>query len=117
MRSDLIEEEREVTPLKLRLREIRDARGLSQKALARRAGMSQSYLAEIETGRKGIRAARLADLADALDVRISELVDDPGDPGFGLVSAAFGRLSESNRRAVMTMIEALDATDRTRGGE
>jgi DNA-binding XRE family transcriptional regulator len=49
--------------------------GLSQKALAERAGISASYLAEIETGRKPGSVTALAALARVFGVPIELLID------------------------------------------
>jgi transcriptional regulator with XRE-family HTH domain len=40
-----------VTPIEIRLREIRTARGLSQQKLANKAGIPQSTVSRIETGK------------------------------------------------------------------
>jgi ribosome-binding protein aMBF1 (putative translation factor) len=52
----------------------REKRGLSQRALASQAGVSASYLAEIETGRKPGSACALRALADILHVSMEYLV-------------------------------------------
>jgi transcriptional regulator with XRE-family HTH domain len=57
----------------LRIREIRLSRGLTQRALADRAGVSRSQLCEIETGNKAANSRRLADIARALDVGVEAL--------------------------------------------
>lgn len=58
------------SPLKL----WREKRGLSQRDLARAAGVSPSYLAEIETGRKPGSAEALLNLAHALEVPMERLL-------------------------------------------
>jgi DNA-binding XRE family transcriptional regulator len=52
----------------------REKRGRSQRALARAAGVSAGYLAEIETGRKPGSTAALAKLAKALEVQMEDLI-------------------------------------------
>ena len=52
----------------------REKRGLSQRALAQAAGVSPSYLAEIETGRKPGSVEAIANLARALEVPMEHLV-------------------------------------------
>jgi transcriptional regulator with XRE-family HTH domain len=52
----------------LRLRQLREAKGL--------AGMSKSYLSEIETGKKTINARRIEALAKILGVRPTDLLAD-----------------------------------------
>jgi transcriptional regulator with XRE-family HTH domain len=52
----------------------REKRGLSQRALASQAGVSPSYLAEIETGRKPGSAGALRNLAGILRLPMEYLV-------------------------------------------
>jgi|SRR5579872_7241086 len=52
----------------------REFRGLSMQALADKSGVSQSYLSEIETGRKPGSVAALKAIAAALDATIDDLV-------------------------------------------
>ena len=53
---------------------IRTGLGLDRKDLARQAGLSYSYLAEIENGRKPASAAAQQALARALGLSLSELL-------------------------------------------
>ena len=55
---------------------FRAHRGLTLRELARRAGISSSYLSEIERGRKPGSAAALAKIAAALDTTIDALLSD-----------------------------------------
>ena len=57
------------TRIRRRRREI----GLSQSELARRVGISASYLNRIEWNRRQISGARLCQIADALDLPLDEL--------------------------------------------
>lgn len=57
------------------LRTVREMRGLSQRELAAAVGVSQSAIAQIETGRTQPTLANLKKIAEALDVTICELVD------------------------------------------
>jgi transcriptional regulator with XRE-family HTH domain len=59
------------------LRELRIERGLSQRALAGRCGLSQSTISRLEAGKAvGVRAAWLARLLAGLDTHIRRLPDD-----------------------------------------
>lgn len=53
---------------------FREHRGLSAAELAARAGLSRSYLSEIERGRKSGSAIALAALAAALEVTVDDLL-------------------------------------------
>lgn len=58
-----------VSPITLRLQELRERRKLSQAELARRSGVSQATISRIEAGMtKGVDLATLERLADALGV-------------------------------------------------
>lgn len=63
--------------METRIKELRQARGLTVEQLAKLAGMSKSYLSEIENGRKQINGRRLDKLAEALDVTVTDLIADP----------------------------------------
>ena len=61
-----------------RVRLLRDQHGLTQKALAERAGLSLRFLSEVESGQGNISVTRLAELAHALGVGPASLLpDDP----------------------------------------
>lgn len=55
----------------------RQHRGLTARALAALAGLSSSYLSEIETGKKPGSVKALHALATALEVDVDDLVPDP----------------------------------------
>jgi DNA-binding XRE family transcriptional regulator len=57
------------------LRVYRDLRGLTQAALADRAGVHRVTVAEIETGRKRGSVATLRALAGALEVALDDLAE------------------------------------------
>jgi transcriptional regulator with XRE-family HTH domain len=58
-----------------RLRRLRESRGLSQTALASKAGVSREYLWRLENGRQDPTLAVLEKLSKALRVKVSRLVD------------------------------------------
>ena len=57
------------------LRRTRESRGLTQEGLALEAGLDRSFLADLEAGRHSCMIDRLYDLAAALDVAPSALVE------------------------------------------
>jgi transcriptional regulator with XRE-family HTH domain len=64
---------------RLRLRELRDTRGLSRAELARRAGLSSGTMSRHERGRRGVAGGQMAILARparALGVKPEELVEE-----------------------------------------
>ena len=64
------------------------ARSLGLKAVAKKAGLSVSYLSEIEQGKKYPRADKLVDLAHALGVPYDDLVSLRVDRGLDAVKDA-----------------------------
>jgi transcriptional regulator with XRE-family HTH domain len=58
-----------------RLRELRVAAGLTQRALAARSGTSCAAISNFEAGNNAPTLGTLVRLADALECNVSELVD------------------------------------------
>jgi XRE family transcriptional regulator, aerobic/anaerobic benzoate catabolism transcriptional regulator len=75
-------------PLKLlaeRVRQARARRGMTRKMLARDSGVSERYLAEIETGKGNISVLVLRSLARALNVSVDVLLTEGPEPPVELV--------------------------------
>jgi len=67
-----------------RLREIRQARGLSQEAFAERAGLTYKHYQAIEAGRKPrIPPPTIEKLARGCGLELSELFDFDAPPAVG----------------------------------
>ena len=58
----------------LKLKQLRQGKKLSLSALAKKSGLSVSYLNEIESGKKYPKADKIAELADTLNVTYDKLV-------------------------------------------
>ncbi|HTU77884.1 MAG TPA: helix-turn-helix transcriptional regulator [Solirubrobacteraceae bacterium] len=56
------------------VRQLRRARGISQEAFAASCGLHRTYIGGIERGERNVSFANLLRIADALDVRASELL-------------------------------------------
>jgi transcriptional regulator with XRE-family HTH domain len=59
------------------LRRLRNARGLTQDALAADAGISRSYLSQIESGSFYVSIKIIGKLADVLDAEPEEFLKRP----------------------------------------
>ncbi len=59
-----------------RVRAMRARRGMSRRLLARDSGVSERYLAQLESGKGNISVARLRAVAAALGIALERLVDD-----------------------------------------
>lgn len=61
--------------MKLTIRQHRNNKGLTLEQLAERAGISRSYLTELELGAKTINANRLEQIAKAMNLRVIDLFE------------------------------------------
>ena len=59
-----------------KLREIREAKRMSQRGLAKTAGITQAALFRLETGETDPRLSTLRRLAKALDVNVADLIGE-----------------------------------------
>jgi transcriptional regulator with XRE-family HTH domain len=64
-----------VKQLAMRLKALREKRGMSQEVLAAKAGISRGYLARLETARQDPRLSTLEKLAKALNVKVGRLLE------------------------------------------
>jgi XRE family transcriptional regulator, aerobic/anaerobic benzoate catabolism transcriptional regulator len=76
-----------------RVRDARARHGMTRRMLAHDSGISERYLAELESGRGNFSIVLLRRLADAIDVSLSELVDEQPPP-----SVEYVLLTERLRR-------------------
>ena len=63
-----------------RVRQLRARRGMTRKILAKDSGVSERYLAQLETGQGNASLSILRRLARALDVPIGALISDAPEP-------------------------------------
>lgn len=87
--------------MKIRIKELRTAEGISQEELARRLDMSRPYLAQIENGSRNLSTKRQAEIARALGVDATEIVDfdAPDKEDEEILLKAFRRLAPEQRQA------------------
>lgn len=58
-----------------RVRDLRQATGLSQEAFADSCGLDRTYISSIERGKRNVSLENLQVLAKALNVTLSQLLD------------------------------------------
>jgi transcriptional regulator with XRE-family HTH domain len=58
-----------------KLQALRNKRGLSQRELAERSGVSREYIARLETARQDPTLSTLEKLAKALGVKVARLLE------------------------------------------
>ena len=68
-----------------RVRETRARRGMTRKLLARDSGVSERYLAQLESGQGNISILLLRQIANALDIPVESLVLQGPEPSVDLV--------------------------------
>ena len=81
-----------------RVKEARARRGMTRRILARDSGVSERYLAQLESGAGNISIVLLRALARALDVPLESIVRDGPEIGHELaeINALLGRLAPSD---------------------
>jgi XRE family aerobic/anaerobic benzoate catabolism transcriptional regulator len=104
-----------LTRLGDRVRELRAKRGMSRKILARDSGVSERYLAQLESGQGNISIVLLRQLARALDTPIESLVFDGVEPPVEFVHSVelLRRLPPTEvERAYRLLIDAFGGAER-----
>lgn len=77
--------------MKLRIAEVRDQKGVSQRELALRVGATMSMIGKLERGERQMTISWLHRIGAALDVPTGELIDASGEP------VEVGRLLQDGR--------------------
>ncbi len=61
--------------LGIRIRELRNQKGISQEKFALSIGMDRTYFASVESGRRNIAICNIQKIANGLGVSLSELFE------------------------------------------
>lgn len=94
--------------MRIRISELRKAKGISQSDLAARIGISGPYLHQLEKGVRKITMERQKEIADALDVDPRDLVDfSSSDEQIEQIMNAFNRASASDRAMILSWAQAI----------
>jgi transcriptional regulator with XRE-family HTH domain len=62
-----------ITTFGFRVRQLRQAKGISQEELAEKAGLDRTYISSIERGKRNISLNNIKRLAKALKVSVRDL--------------------------------------------
>jgi transcriptional regulator with XRE-family HTH domain len=92
-----------------KVRSLREARGLSLKALAEGAGVSESFVSQIERGVANPSVASLRRLSEALGASVGSLFEGPATRGRLVRSHERARLVDPARRWEDFLITPRDA--------
>jgi len=89
-----------------RVRSWRQERGLARKALALASGVSERYLAQLESGHGNVSVLLLRKLAHAMNVPVEQLVRENGAPPATLAALTqfLGTLSEDRIEAAYRLL-------------
>jgi XRE family aerobic/anaerobic benzoate catabolism transcriptional regulator len=91
-----------------RLRTLRAQRGMTRRALARQAGVSERYIAQTEAGTGNMSILLLRAIAQALALPIAALLDEePAKPAVQLaLEARIAALAPAERGPALALLEA-----------
>jgi XRE family aerobic/anaerobic benzoate catabolism transcriptional regulator len=89
-----------------RVRDARARHGMSRRMLAHDSGISERYLAELESGRGNFSIVLMRRLAKAIDVPVAELVSDepPRPVEYKLLMERIGRLGSDELTEATTLL-------------
>ncbi|MGE4297902.1 MAG: helix-turn-helix domain-containing protein [Desulfovibrionaceae bacterium] len=91
-----------------KIRILRKGSGLSQQALAERAGVSYKYLGEIERGQVSLSVEILLKIAQALNVQSTDILEESAvDSVRSRAVFIMAELPESEQKLAVELLEAL----------
>jgi transcriptional regulator with XRE-family HTH domain len=107
-----------------KIKRLRTSSGITVSELARRAGLSQGYLSQIEMGRATPSVRALAMTAKALDVPLSSLLGERDrallegampasapslgeDPEDAVIIRSLGRINRQSKQALILIIRGI----------
>ncbi|MBL4892269.1 MAG: helix-turn-helix transcriptional regulator [Rhizobiaceae bacterium] len=90
-----------------RVKSLRARKGISRRALSEDSGVSQRYLAQLESGSGNISIGLLLKVANALDFKIEWLVseEDPWNSDLSMAKYLLGNATIEQRAQVIKMLE------------
>ncbi len=92
-----------------RIRSIREYQKLSREKLAEMANISTQFLADIETGKKGMSVVTLHKLCTALHTTADSIVFGSGSKSFPELEAMFATVPPEKREALQEIIRKIIA--------
>ena len=89
-----------------RVRAWRARRGMTRKQLAADSGLSERFLADVETGKGNVSINSLEATARALNITILDLLQDAPRPALAHVQSLLGRLDDSQLDQAHSLLAA-----------
>jgi XRE family transcriptional regulator, aerobic/anaerobic benzoate catabolism transcriptional regulator len=90
-----------------RVRAWRARRGMTRKQLARDSGLSERFLADVESGKGNVSINSLEAAARALNISILELLQDAPRPALARLHHLLGRLDESQLDQAYSLLSSV----------
>lgn len=90
-----------------RIKTLREAKGLTVNKLANIAGISQSFLRDIELGNKNPTVETLSYFCEALDISLSDFFDDDEIKISPFLESAIKKLSNAQQIRLAEFINSL----------
>lgn len=92
------------------IRKVRRAHGLSQEELAEKEGISVPHMSHIETGNTKLSLPVFVDIANALEVRTDDLLDNPAETtvssSLDEIAAVLERCSAQEAKVIAEVVKA-----------
>ena len=93
--------------LKIHIRELRKAKGLTLAQLAEKVGISTAHMSEVERGIKNLNNHLITRLSTALDAAPEVLISGDTAPNVSRLHAIMSQLDEAEQARVAAFAEAL----------
>ncbi len=61
----------------LRIKELRQLKGLSQEALAFKAGIDRTYMTSVENGKRNVSIKNIEKILNALEITLTDFFNSP----------------------------------------
>lgn len=106
-----------LSELGARVRAWRARRGMTRKQLASDSGLSERFLADVETGKGNVSINSLEAAARALNISILELLQDAPRPALARVQGLLARLDDTQLDQAYGMLGSTFGLDDSQGRE
>ena len=90
-----------------RIKELREKRGLTVNKLANLAGISQSYLRDVELGNKNPTVETLSYFCDALEISLKEFFSENDSVVNPFLMSAINQLSNQQQLKLAEFLQTL----------
>ena len=100
-----------------RVRAWRARRGMTRKQLAADSGLSERFLADVESGKGNVSINSLEATARALNITILELLQDAPRPALGRVGGLLARLDDGQLDQAYSLLAGAFGLDDAKGRE